>query len=499
MKFLKKYHKWISIIFSLFILMFSVSGIILNHRELFSGIDISRKFLPKQYEYTHWNDAAVKNSIKIGNDSLLIYGDVGIWLCDSTYHSFRDFNSGFAKGIDNRKISKMLITNDKQIIAGTFFGLFRYNRLEKKWNKIQLPVDESRISDIIQVKDTLNILTRSLLLQTKDLKSFKTRILPKPVDYDNKIGLFKTLWVIHSGEIYGTAGKIIVDVIGIILAFLTISGFILFYNKIILKKNKISEFQHKKLIVSNKFNLKWHNKIGWITAAILLITATTGIFLRPPFLIPIANVKVEKIPFSTLDTPNPWFDKLRRILYDSENQKYIIATLDGIYYSDDNFNSNLKKFDCQPPASVMGINVFEKIDSDKILVGSFEGLFLWQPDSNLIIDYITKEYYVPKNVQGPPIGQFMISGMLKNGVDEIICFDYNFGAFSLNPEKSFVSMPKIIENQPISLWNCALEFHTGRIFQFMLRDFYILIVPLVGLAVIFILISGFIVWYKKFK
>jgi hypothetical protein len=93
----------------------------------------------------------------------------------------------------------------------------------------------------------------------------------------------------------------------------------------------------------------------------------------------------------------------------------------------------------------------------------------------------------------------MISGMLKNGVDEIICFDYNFGAFSLNPEKSFVSMPKIIENQPISLWNCALEFHTGRIFQFMLSDFYILIVPLVGLAVIFILISGFIVWYKKFK
>jgi len=42
----KKYHKWIGIVFTLFIMLFSITGIILNHRELLSGADVSRKLLP---------------------------------------------------------------------------------------------------------------------------------------------------------------------------------------------------------------------------------------------------------------------------------------------------------------------------------------------------------------------------------------------------------------------------------------------------------------------
>jgi uncharacterized iron-regulated membrane protein len=60
-------------------------------------------------------------------------------------------------------------------------------------------------------------------------------------------------------------------------------------------------------------------------------------------------------------------------------------------------------------------------------------------------------------------------------------------------------MPEKIAGQPISLWNTALEIHTGRIFQSILGDFYILIVPLTGLSLLFILISGFVVWFKLFR
>ena len=31
------------------------------------------------------------------------------------------------------------------------------------------------------------------------------------MNYDDKAGLFRTIWVIHSGEIYGITGKLIVD------------------------------------------------------------------------------------------------------------------------------------------------------------------------------------------------------------------------------------------------------------------------------------------------
>ena len=76
-------------------------------------------------------------------------------------------------------------------------------------------------------------------------------------------------------------------------------------------------------------------------------------------------------------------------------------------------------------------------------------------------------------------------------------FDYNIGAVNINGTEEFTILPQqIIKDAPISLWNLALEIHTGRIYQSIIGDFYVLIVPLTGLFVLFILISGFIVWLK---
>ena len=100
---------------------------------------------------------------------------------------------------------------------------------------------EKNVVDIIQKQDTIFVLTRSFLLKTTDLENFDVIQLPPPENYDNKTGLFKTLWVIHSGEIYGKAGKLIVDFAGLVFAFLTITGLIVFINKIILKKDKRSD------------------------------------------------------------------------------------------------------------------------------------------------------------------------------------------------------------------------------------------------------------------
>jgi hypothetical protein len=50
-----------------------------------------------------------------------------------------------------------------------------------------------------------------------------------------------------------------------------------------------------------KFNLKWHNLSGSWLIVVLLLTTLTGIFLRPPLLITIANSRVGKIPYSILD------------------------------------------------------------------------------------------------------------------------------------------------------------------------------------------------------
>ncbi len=221
-------------------------------------------------------------------------------------------------------------------------------------------------------------------------------------------------------------------------------------------------------------------------------------FLRPPLLIPIAEKKVGKIPFTELDTPNPWFDQLRRIIYHEKYEGFIVATSEGVYWADKELSDKLKPIPNQPPISIMGVNVFELLNDSTLLVGSFEGMYLWNFMDGKIIDYFTKEVYIKPKRRGPPVGEHMVAGHIDLDKGEKVVFDFNSGASILNSMDIFTEMPKVLQEQAISLWNVALEFHTARIYKVFLGFFYILIVPLTGLFTLFILISGFVVWYKLY-
>jgi len=225
--FFKKYHKWLGLLFTAFILLFAVSGIVLNHRSLFSSLDVSRKWLPAEYQLQNWNNAAVAGTCRIGVDSILIYGNIGIWLTNDQGRQFVDYNQGFPKGMDNRKISKVIQMPDGTMFAGSYFGLYRYSPHVKQWVEVELPLDESRITDLFSKGDSLFVLTRSeLLIGAGDFNQFKVINLKAPQGFANKAGLFKTLWIIHSGALLGLPGKLLVDLIGLIFIFLAITGLI---------------------------------------------------------------------------------------------------------------------------------------------------------------------------------------------------------------------------------------------------------------------------------
>lgn len=502
-KFFRKYHKWVSIVLSIFILVFVVSGIVLNHRDLLASFDVDRNNLPEKYEYNNWNSAAVKSYVKLGGDSILVYGNIGIWLTTDNYKTFTEFNEGFPKGVDNHKIEVVFKTKAGYLYAGTLFGLYKYTH---KWKKITLPIHEERIVGFTQKKDSLYVLSRSFLLQAKDDQkaSFIEKKLPAADDYDNKVSLFKTLWVIHSGEIYGFVGKLIVDFIGLIFAFLTITGILYFVIPLQEKKLKKQNKETNSFRKTRRWSLKWHNKLGWILLPMLVLTTITGMFLRPPLLIPIGNSKVGKIPFTELDADNPWFDNLRKIYYDEELKRFILISGEGkIYYSEDDFNTELNAFGNIPPVSVMGINVFEFKGKGTYLIGSFSGLFEWSSKTGTCFNYITGEPYKPVVERGSPIGENAIAGFTADNRGNEYLFDFNTGvaklSFLRDDGKRFSKMPSEIKNQAMSLWNLSLELHTGRYFSFAIGPFYILIVPLIGFSILFILVSGFIVWWKKYK
>ncbi|HNX55039.1 MAG TPA: PepSY-associated TM helix domain-containing protein [Prolixibacteraceae bacterium] len=500
---LRKFHKWPGIVITLFVILFSLSGILMNHRELISSIDIKRSLLPTEYSYENWNKGAVKSVFRLSGDSTLVYGNIGVWLSTDHCQTFQDWNTGFPKGSDNRKVNKILKTPNGKLFAGTYFGLFQYSYPAHRWIKTELPVSEERITDLILKQNELLVQTRSFLLKSSDGVSFYPLVIPAPEGYDGKASLFKTLWLLHSGEIWGSVGKLIVDLFGLVILLISFTGLLHFIFPGWLKRRRERKKDNSKLASARNFNLKWHNRLGWIFIPFLIFVSITGMFLRPPLLIAIGNATVSPIPGTILSSPNPWYDKLRRVLYDEQQHIFMFSTYDGIFFTDENLKEPMRRLPGEPPVSVMGCNVLEKKGESTYLIGSFNGLFLWEPLTGQVFDYLSGSPYQAPQVAGPPVSKDMIDGWFSDSSGKEFYFDYNHGVLPIRNTTSFGAMSaEIIQESPISLWNLSLEIHTGRIFEPILGMFYILYVPLAGLCILIVLISGFFIWwigYRKTK
>jgi len=500
LKKLRKFHKWPGIVITLFVILFSLSGILMNHRSGISAIDLKRSWLPAEYSYQNWNKGAVKSVCQMGTDSALVYGNIGIWLSTDHFKTYQDWNRGFPPGIDNRKISKLIRTPEGKLYAGTFFGLYAYSVKQQEWLKIELPVAEERITDLILRQGEVMVQTRSFLLNTRDGKTFQLVKLPPPEGYNGKASLFKTLWLLHSGEIWGPVGKLVVDLFGLAILIISLTGLMHFIFPKWLKHRRNRQKDNSKLVPVRNFNMKWHNRLGWIFIPFLMFVTITGMFLRPPLLIAIGNSVVSPLPGTVLSAPNPWYDKLRRVLYDEQQHTFVFSTNDGIYLCNENLQEPMRRVINEPPVSVMGCNVLENNGQGNYLIGSFNGLFLWNPYNGQLIDYISGSPYEAPQVMGPPISKDMIDGWFADFSGNEFYFDYNQGVIPIRHSIEFGEMStEIIQKSPISLWNLALEVHTGRIFEPILGMFYILYVPLAGICILIVLISGFFIWWMGYR
>lgn len=458
--------------------------------------------MPKSYTYNNWNLGALRGSEQIGNDSILLYGNMGIWLADGELNHLSDFAIGLPEGMDNRKVFKVYKSHKGNLYLASLRGAYHWNHEKKEWQKIAIDIEDERFVDITEKNGEIIFLSRSFLFTGTDRISnheFKKTQLKDPTGYDNKIGLFKTLWFIHSGEIYGHWGKLLVDLLGLVFILLSLGGVIYFFMPRRIKKKHQQGESIEQIKGFHRWNIRWHNKLGVWFIFFLLITTITGIFLRPPGLIFIASSKVAKIPYTSLATSNAWFDKLRAIDYNEERGVFVLLTDARAFELDKNIESAPIAYEFQVPISIMGVTVLERISTDTYLVGSFAGLFEWSPKRKILFDFQNQRAYQPVKTMGPPIQNSSISGWVTNAKGEAFYTDYDNGIKAINPQWQTPLMPQVIKESPISLWNLALEIHTGRYFSFLLGIFYILIVPIIGLATLFILISGLIVWWKKYK
>lgn len=490
----RKLHKWPGIIISLFLMLFAVSGIFMNHREMIAHVDIPRKALPASYHYQKWNLAAAKGSYVDSDKQWYLYGETGIWKTDSLFQHFALFSAGIPQSADHLKTYDLLEVNHT-LYAATLYGLYVLD--DEVWHKIDLPVPDNKIVALEEWNSTLYVLTRSNLLRRISGELFEVVYLPAPENYKKELSLFLTLWDIHSGEFLGLPGRLFVDMMGLITIFLAITGLLYFLHPRFRKR-----FSFYKKHVSNKvskYSLKYHNLLGNWTFVAIGIIALTGIFLRPPLLIPIANTTVPVIPFTHYNSPNPWYDKLRDMLYDPYLDQMLIATNNGIYQLDSETPERIKRFAYQPDVSVMGITVFELISAGDYLVGSFSGLYRWIPEEEYIMDMTTLRQVDAHSTTGSPFGGTAVSGFAVDGMNHAYLFDYDKGVGAMGHDQIFGNMPQeISDDGSMSLWNVSLEVHTGRIYSNILGAFYILIVPLIGLFTIVVLLTGYVIYKIRY-
>ena len=215
--------------------------------------------------------------------------------------------------------------------------------------------------------------------------------------------------------------------------------------------------------------------MGYYPLVLTLLVAVTGMCLRPPLMIPFVMVKTAPLAGSAMDSDNYWHDSLRGIRWDADRDCWLLSTTEGFATVDKDFKHEpalMSRHDC-PPISPMGINVMERICANEWLIGSFSGLYGWNPAAGEV------DAVEPKS---------LVSGHSTHlDAKKPVVFDYITGASEQLPQSH------AIESSPMSLWNFALELHVGRCYTPFLGPLSALFVFIFGLALTLILISGYIV------
>ena len=494
-----QHHKWLGLVVGFFLLMFCVSGILLNHRNLILNANVSRSLLPSRYEYRDWNGGLLRGTVRIDSafaakiapidgkrlPSVLIYGASGLFVADSTATAIADFNDGLPMGADYRLIRNTLFVGSSQakaLFAVSPFALYRYGE-HGTWHKQPLALSDTdeRLTDIAAHGDTLVVLSRShVYIATAPYTAFRRIALPAPAHYKERTTAFRTIWLLHSGELFGTVGKLVVDAIAVVIVVLILTGFVFF----VMKKSK-RRWRNKGLQM--KHTLLWHDLVGRKTIVATVLLCATGWCLRPPVMVLLALTKTPTIPFTTQSSPNPWHDRLRMIRHDAAMGDWLLSASDGMYALGTTINAPRPTLLASaPPTHVMGMNVWQQRADGCWLCGSFSGMHVWNRERGTATDYFTGQPS-PKTT-GAPFGKRAVAGYsadirvqgTKKSATEIVT-DYYEGTTA-------IAQPERLGRLPMSLWNVALEVHSARIY--MPNTATYVFVFLVGIAAVWCLWTG---------
>lgn len=472
------------------------SGVLLNHPRLIAGFSVPGWLIPGHYHLRNWNRSSLIKMVfsQRRPETGFLCGKQGVWQTDDGARTFQPLKDGFPDSRFYGKTNDILLIErgSSSLLAGTDGGLYACDPAVGKWRKIALDEETERVVKILAVEDKIVAFTPShAYVSPADL-----RFTPLPLPRDppqHRVSWIRLVFELHSGAIWGTGGRLIYDLAGVALIFLSASGLYLWYFPRRRKPKDRPAGKSAGMKVFKSF-YRYHLKLGIYFAPVLLFIGFTGLLMRPP-LLAVLQGSFDSSYYPGFCGDNSWEEKIHNALYHPARKQIIIEAADGIWAAPSDLGRPFVEIKLPVPVFVMGSTVFEA-DGAGILVGSFNGIFRIDLESGKAACLLTAREAV--NVSPVRPADFMVTGYVKTPAGEELVAGHQQGLLALEgvDMAGRFAMPHEMDKR-MPLWNYLFELHNGRIFQGWIGKWYILIAPLGSLLFILVTLSGVLDWYRR--
>lgn len=499
----KPIHKYVGLVALLYFLLMGISGVLLNHPSLIRSFSIPLTWMPAGYHYVDWNRMALRDAVFSSTQPGTVYvgGKSGVWQSRDNGKSFTHLSNGFPISAYDRDTRCLLLTESgrsPQLYAGTRAGLYRYDFAKAAWIAVQGPVSHPmEIVDLVRAGDRILVFAPSACYalggteETQALEPVPLRSNAAPL---SRVPLFRFFLKLHDGSVLGLPGKLFMDMVGLTLVFLSISAIYIVY--IPWRKKRFGK--GRRPVRYFRFFHKYHLKLGIYTGAFIAIIALTGMFVRPPLLMAIVRYSVPAVLLNNTETDGQWQTDITRAVYEPQSDTLLLATRDGFFRGPTTGSQPFSKVAIDVPVHGMGVFVMERLSRQRLLIGSFSGLYVWDSGQHQAVDLEGRPLQRrrggrPRTTQtGMAAGAIVHNGQLNCWVD------YRRGLRPMPGGHSCFAMPdQVLQSSRMSLWHVLFEIHNGRFFRDWLGAYTWLLVPVGGLVLVINVLTGCYDWLYR--
>ena len=487
-------HRWIGLGLVVYLGWMGASGVLLNHPGLTRDLSVPEWIVPAGYRISNWNRGTLRSLAPVPGTSgtLIAAGRQGVWISDDEGRSFTSFHQGlgslFARNA--RQVVALAVAGGPLFLVTTQSGLYARGDGDDRWRKVPLGVERPAIK-VVQVEDRLLAFT--------DSGVFVSPTPPRPLEFipaalereqvSREIPLADALFDLHSGEAWGLPGRLLYDMVGVVLVVLSVSALLTWLYSKVPKRLRRARPRVRAVV---RFVVRYHLKLGIWSAPILLVIGLSGMFMRPPLLVLVADAAVPRGIYPGMIPANPWHHKIQNATYDATRGRLLVQANDGIWEGSPDLTGVFRRVTLPVPVFAMGATVFEPGPDGSLEVGSFSGLFRIHADGTTV-DLLNGGPAESRSQMRP--GKHLVTGFLRLPGGESLISTHRQGLLDVGGSRSQgrLPMPAVeVSSAGMPLWNFLFELHNGRIFRDWIGAWYVAVVPFGGFCLVLLTVTG--VW-----